>query len=204
MLNKQYYPSINALRGIAALMVCVYHFTNYSDINGTLFSDENLIPEMGRIGILGVYIFFIITGFIIPFSLMKYNFQLKQIHKCFAKRWVRIEIPYLASISLALLVSALFALRNNELISVNLSRIVHPLFYTTPFSNHEWYNPIYWTLAIEMQFYIVIALLYPLLSTKNKFIQLMTVMIFCLSSQFIQDTRLVFHYAVINLASIDV
>ncbi len=196
-INKQYYPSINMLRGIAALMVCVYHFTNFSGPWGDLFPTESTIREVGEQGTLGVFIFFIITGFVIPLSLNKKNFKLNQFHKFISKRWIRIEIPYLVSIIFILLVAFVFSLKNNTVFDLDLTRLFHHLFYTVSFFNYEWYNPIFWTLAIEMQFYILIALLYPLMKINNQILIFMVPIILALSTLIIDDHRLVFHYGAI-------
>ena len=166
-MTKRYYPSINMLRGIAALLVCIYHFTNYTGRHGDFFIKGEMTQLIGEYGILGVYIFFIITGFVIPLSLMKYNFRLNQLHKFLSKRWIRIEIPYIVSIILILLVSFVFSIKNDTPFTLSLAKLSHHIFYSASFFNYEWYNPIYWTLAIEMQFYFLIALIFPLLKNRN-------------------------------------
>lgn len=194
---KAYYPSINILRGIAALMVCLYHFTNYADLNGSLFEEGSVIQETGEFGVLGVFVFFVITGFVIPLTLIKHKFRLTQIHRFFAKRWVRIEIPYLASILLVLLVGLMFSIKNDLPFIVEGERLFHHVFYTTSFFDFEWYNPIYWTLAIEIQFYILIALLFPLFTTSNKWLNCIIPLVLAIAPLIVEDNRLVFHYCAI-------
>lgn len=165
--STTYYPSINALRGIAALMVCLFHFTMYSDNRGDYLPEGDWIRAIGSVGHLGVYIFFVITGFVIPLSMKKYNYSIRNIGKYILKRWVRIEIPYLSSIVLMLLPIVYFSFRNNAPIDVNGEQLIHHFFYTIPFSDYNWLNSIYWTLAVEFQFYIFIALIFPVLQLKN-------------------------------------
>ncbi len=52
---------LDALRGLAALSVAFFHFTNA--MNPTIFQ------QIANLGWLGVEVFFVITGFIIPYSL---------------------------------------------------------------------------------------------------------------------------------------
>ena len=196
-MTKSYYPSINMLRGIAALSVCVYHFTNYTGTNGDLFDNSGIIQNIGSYGNLGVYVFFIITGFIIPFTLMKYDFQLNQLYRFLSKRWIRIEIPYIVSIALTLLVSLAFSIKNETPFNPSIAKISHHLFYSAPFFDYEWYNPIYWTLAIEMQFYILIALIYPLIKRKHHLLNYLIPIILAISPLLINDQRLVFFYGAI-------
>lgn len=175
-------------------MVCLYHFTNYTDINGRLFEEGSVIQEAGEFGILGVYIFFVITGFVIPLTLIKHKFKLSQIHRFFIKRWVRIEIPYLASIVLVLLVALGFSIKNDIPFVLEGERLIHHVFYTTSFFDFEWYNPIYWTLAIEIQFYILIALLFPLFTTKWRWFNCLVPIALALLPIVVEDNRVVFHY----------
>jgi peptidoglycan/LPS O-acetylase OafA/YrhL len=196
-MNKTYYPTINLLRGLAALLVCIYHFTNYSDINGELFDSGNWLREIGHFGKLGVFVFFIITGFVIPLSLMKHSFQIRQLPRYIAKRWIRIEIPYLGSIFCILLISLAFCIVNEIPFTIDLRRFLHHLFYTAPFAGQQWYNPIYWTLAIEMQFYLLIALLFPLISKNSEVFKFVIPLLIAVSALIITDDRIVLHYGAI-------
>lgn len=197
MKDEHYFPTVNALRAIAALMVCIFHFTNYSDFRGDFFSNGGVIQNVGQYGKLGVYVFFVITGFVIPLSMFKYDFKLNKTHKFLMKRWVRIEIPYLFSILLVIGVLLAFGFRNHTAIHIDPLKILHHVMYTSEFFNVEWYNPIYWTLAIEMQFYLLIVLLYPLLKFKNRSLNAIAPLVLGISPLFIDDTCLVFHYGAI-------
>jgi hypothetical protein len=44
--------------------------------------------------------------------------------------------------------------------------------YLTGLLGYEWLNIVYWTLAIEFQFYILIAIFFPLLATRRPTIQI--------------------------------
>ncbi len=54
-------PAVTMLRGLAALGVCLMHFA------GTLESD--IIQNIARFGGYGVQVFFVISGFILPYSM---------------------------------------------------------------------------------------------------------------------------------------
>jgi peptidoglycan/LPS O-acetylase OafA/YrhL len=196
---KTYYPTINLLRGVAALLVCFYHFIGYKDFRGELFPSDSLTSVIGSLGVNGVYIFFVISGFVIPLSLSKDDFKLNQLHRYLSKRFIRIEIPYLVSILLILLVGFVFALKNNSAYTFSIEQLIYHVVYVIPFSNFEWYNIIFWTLAIEFQFYIVIGLLYYLLSSEKQVAIVIALFIFGASSFIGEDNRFVFHYAPIFL-----
>lgn len=199
---KTYYPTINLLRGIAAFLVCLYHFTSYTDFRGALFCSESFIPTFGKLGENGVYIFFVISGFVITLSLSKDNFKLNQLHRFLSRRFIRIEIPYFVSILLILFVGFIFALKNNQEYLFNAERFIYHIAYIIPFSNYGWYNIIYWTLAIEFQFYIVIGLIYYFLSSKNKLALYLALSVFFVSGFVVHDNRFVFHFSTIFLQGI--
>jgi peptidoglycan/LPS O-acetylase OafA/YrhL len=43
-----------------------------------------------------------------------------------------------------------------------LNQFLAHFAYLIPFTNYDWYNAVYWTLAIEFQFYLIIALIFPI------------------------------------------
>jgi peptidoglycan/LPS O-acetylase OafA/YrhL len=92
-------PALDTLRGLASLSVCLLHLTNY---------DPAILPpdDLGKIacsfGSLGVQIFFVISGFIIPYSMYRAGYQSQNKGRFLAKRLLRLEPPYLASLALAL------------------------------------------------------------------------------------------------------
>lgn len=192
---KLYFPVINLLRGIAALLVSIYHFTNFSSQNEMLFKDHQWLIKLGEIGFQGVFIFFVISGVVIPVSMYSGGFKLSGFPRFIARRWVRIEIPYIATIGLVLLIAAFFAWKNHMPLEIEPGRIMHHLTYTIPFTKYEWYNVIFWTLAIEFQYYLIIGLLYPLLSSQSKFVVLPTLLVFGCSVLLIPDDRTVFYFA---------
>lgn len=178
-------------------MVCVFHFIGYSDFRGSLFSANSTIYKIGEFGSNGVYIFFVISGFVIPLSLSNENFRFNKFPRYLLRRFTRIEIPYLVSIFMILFVGFIFAIKNNWSYAVDIDRFLYHIIYIIPYSKFEWYNIIYWTLAIEFQFYIVIGLLYFFLSSVNKKITLIALTVFGLLNFIVHDNRFIFHYSII-------
>lgn len=164
------FESIDALRGGAAVFVCLFHFTCIENF----LPDNNLLKTIGSYGYLGVEIFFIISGFIIPFSLYKGNFLMKDIIIFFSKRILRIEPPYLISIALAILLkylSTFSSLYKGPIFHIDLTGLLLHIGYLCEIFHKDWLNPVYWTLAIEFQFYILIALCYSyFISSNNKYL----------------------------------
>ena len=62
------------------------------------------------------------------------------------------------------------------------------------FSNHVWLSPVFWSLAIEFQYYIAIGLLFPLLVSKSSAIRFATLASMCLLSFLIREEVLFLAY----------
>jgi len=145
--------SIVLLRGLAALGVCITH---YYIMNAETYSP--LIKQLFMSGQLGVSIFFVISGFVLPYSLSKINYTLAKFPNFILKRLFRIEPPYWAAIAL------LFILGIVPWQSFDIRQFAVNIFHIAPlFKNYSWYSPIFWTLAIEFQYYILLGLFFSLL-----------------------------------------
>ncbi|MEQ1733513.1 MAG: acyltransferase [Bacteroidia bacterium] len=152
--------SLNWLRGIAAVLVCLYHFKAYVWHNET----PNLVLQFISYGHLGVIMFFVISGFIIPYSLYNNNYSITNFTQFLAKRTLRIEPPYIITIGLIILVKYYIFTRISGIPFVlDTKQILLNVTYIAPFVNVEWINVIFWTLAIEFQFYLLTGSIYPLL-----------------------------------------
>lgn len=157
MKEKGTIHSLTWLRAIAALMVCLFHFRGY------IWHGENpnMFIKSLNYGYLGVIMFFVISGFVIPYSMYVKNYQLKHFFRFLLKRTIRIEPPYLIFIFVLLLV--------NYYTFVYLWRLPFPttlkqfflnITYLAPFFKVQWITIIFWTLAVEFQFYILTGLVY--------------------------------------------
>ncbi|MDX2171823.1 MAG: acyltransferase [Bacteroidota bacterium] len=146
-------PIINNLRGIAALTVCLYHFV-YTTKN---YITHDTILNVFSYGQYGVQIFFVISGIVIPFSLLKSNYSILKFPKFFLKRIIRIEPPYIVAVLLAILILIV----RGDMAKLNFTEITLHIGYLIPFflPKYNWLNNVFWTLGIEFQYYIIISLL---------------------------------------------
>ena len=166
MSNGGKLNSVHSLRGLASLWVCWFHLTR----GGQAYPTWGPLRATGINGWLGVEIFFVISGFIIPYVLYKSRYTLGEYKNFAFKRLVRLEPPYLVSIILILLLnyaSTLSSFYKGKPFTVDAIQLMLHLGYLIPFSNYKWINDVFWTLAIEFQYYLLLGLLFPLLM-KNK------------------------------------
>ena len=176
--NKNFY-SLDFLRGIAALSVFLFHI----GINNKLKFSSGF-KDLSNNGHLGVQIFFVISGFIIPYSMKKGNYNLSKIKTFFIKRLVRLHPPYLISMFLIFLINLIFHQSpyfNEALIKINITEFFSHFLYLNGLLNLKWLNQVYWTLAIEFQFYVFISLFFLLLD-KDFWIWILILLILLFSS----------------------
>ena len=158
--------SIDALRGVAALGVVFYHAVDQSSkvVPDGLFSYPIRLLQLGTsFGYIGVFLFFVISGFCIHLQWAKAqaNKQESQIRfGAFWKRRIRrLYPPYIIALSLFLFLSA-------TSVGLNVTRslvydvvmhllMLHNLDPKTCYS----INGVFWTLAIEEQLYLAYFLL---------------------------------------------
>jgi peptidoglycan/LPS O-acetylase OafA/YrhL len=146
------------LRGAASLMVCLFHIKKY------VWADRspNELLQLFDFGYLGVYIFFIVSGFVIPYSLDRSGYKTGKFGRFIFKRLVRIQPPYLLLLLLLLLWN--FGLHEwkgwGTTWLFGWKKFLLNATYLVPFSNERWVFSIFWTLAVEFQYYVLIGLLF--------------------------------------------
>jgi peptidoglycan/LPS O-acetylase OafA/YrhL len=197
-----YLSSLDLLRGLASVAVCYFHFTHG---NKEFLSETNFLYISGRIGFLGVEVFFVISGFVIPYAMYRGNYHLRDFGRFLTKRVVRIEPPYLASIVMVLAlnyISTLSPAYRGAPFLINWPALGFHLGYLNAFFNYPWINDVYWTLAIEFQYYLLIAMLFPLLLHKVKHYSFGVLLIGAIMSLFINEHSLIFNYSILFIVGI--
>lgn len=170
MNSRQHIEILDVLRAVASLSVCLYHFI--CTVIGLV--DNEIIKSIFSVGHLGVQIFFVISGFVIPWSLYHSGYNVANFFRFIAKRVVRLEPPYLVALGLAIGYSFLRLLSPNfngvDTTPTATQALLH-IGYLIPFTEYKWIQQVYWTLAIEFQYYLLVGLLYPLLVYRKHFVR---------------------------------
>ncbi len=174
--------SIHVLRGIAAFSVVLFHFTKESTIS---LSSDNPLRLLGAHGHYGVQAFFVISGCVIPYTMYKNAYGFHQLWRFLGRRCIRIEIPYVATVALEaglILVAVLTPWRLVVSDRLSWQNVLMHIGYLNTFTGDEWLVPVFWTLGIEFQYYILIALIYPLMLSKSHLIRALVLCAMVLSS----------------------
>src|SRR5262245_50648246 len=177
---------VNALRAFAALFVAWGHFS---------LGQGKWLSYSGRYGYTGVHIFFVISGFIIPYSLYRSGYTLRNFGRFVIKRGIRLYPPYLISIPISL-VAANFLLRPiypDAVVHVGGRQLLYHLVFLNDLAGVPWFNVVYWTLAVEWQWYLLTGLLFGLLVSRNAFLQFCPVAAAMVSYFLCTSDRIVFH-----------
>ncbi len=155
---------IDGLRFLAIVPVLIQHMYERYQRNTPLHFAENneksVTDFFASRGFIGVYIFFIISGFILALPFAKHRFadgKKVSVGEYVLRRVTRLEPTYIFWISIFFLV---FVLRGNSFIE-SIPHYLASITYTHGLIYHKWspFNPPTWTLEIEIQFYILAPLL---------------------------------------------
>ena len=153
--SKTYLPVINSLRGLAATAICFYHFV----LSTANYVEEPWVRTLFYYAQYGVPLFFVISGIVLPLAMLKKDYQLQDWATFMAKRLLRLEPPYLVSLVLATAYLIFQTYRHTGLLTFSGSNFLLHLGYLIPFvEGQKWINPIYWSLAVEFQFYLFLSL----------------------------------------------
>jgi peptidoglycan/LPS O-acetylase OafA/YrhL len=186
---------INVLRGFAALTVAWGHF---------VAGQGKYLGASGKYGYLGVDIFFVISGFVIPWSLYRTRYALRDYPRFLLKRNVRLYPPYLASIAISILATnfVLVPLFHIPHMTVSGRDLLLHFGYLNDLFHVPWVNVVYWTLAIEFQWYLLVGLMMPLLASARPLLRFVATVGMTLPYFIFYWDRLVFHFLPVFLIGV--
>lgn len=170
---------LEPLRGLAALWVFAYHY----DFSPSIQDGVPLLHAVLKQGMLGVPMFFVVSGFCLAASASSSLRRAEPWYGFLYRRGRRIYPTYWASIAVAVAVPFVLAalsaakgggyhppdpsLRSNGFLSYTaadwaevftLTRVFDPAAGAGLSDRFNTLNAVYWTLAIEVQFYAVVTL----------------------------------------------
>lgn len=148
--NKRIYQ-IDLFRFIAAISVVLYHylFRGYAADDMSIL-DFNEIGDYFKYGYLGVNLFFILSGFVITMSI-----QHGSLIKFAISRIVRLYPVYWLCVLLTFFIILFFGAPSYF---VSLKQLFFNLTMFQDYVGVESIDGVYWSLVVEMKFYILIGI----------------------------------------------
>ena len=165
--SNRYY-TIDALRGLAALSVAVFHLYN-SSMEGLRHMIPEWISAVFDRGFVGVAAFFVISGFVIAASVGEAKVDRGYIGKFALKRSVRLDPPYWLSMAIDLsLLAITIKFFHSAVDWPSTAQILSHFIYAQDLLGYGGIADIYWTLCLEVQFYIFYVLVLAVLMRSNQ------------------------------------
>src|SRR5215471_18229127 len=187
-ISKQRVPELDGLRGLAILLVLVYHFIGQEGVlpHGSL---GDCLQRLVIMGWSGVDLFFVLSGFLIGGILMDARGSASYYRTFYARRFFRIIPIYYAWITAYIL---LVGLAGAKVQALSNSGVAPPLnlsvysYYLFLQNLHivslaglagAWFGHL-WSLAVEEQFYLLAPLVIRFVAPR-KLPSVLTALIVC-------------------------
>lgn len=112
-------------------------------------------------GDLGVAIFFALSGFVIAHSLGKRKMDLGEFGRFTLRRSLRLDPPYWAALVTVMVYSTLSSLLlpGREPVGYSVPQVIAHVVYLQDLLGYPPIGGVFWTLCLEIQFYLIYALL---------------------------------------------
>jgi len=168
---KVYFPNLNSIRFIAALLVIIHHIEQFRDVFGLPNYYQHPVQIIGR---LGVILFFVLSGFLITYLLLVEEKETKQIDiKAFyIRRILRIWPLYYLILVLAFFIFPhinFFHVPGHEQTHWIMKIILFSIFLPNlviAFGGGVAYASQAWSIGTEEQFYLIWPFLMKLVKNK--------------------------------------
>lgn len=147
----------------------MFHFTHGAD--GHFAVGVPGASPFSRWGWAGVEAFFVVSGFIVPWAFFRFGLRWYDSGRFLVRRIVRLAGPLAVTCVLIVALNRAAALapgfRGDPWQFPSWQQALCNLSYSCDLVGGDWLNVVFWTLAIEVQFYAVVALLVPLLIKRS-------------------------------------
>ena len=163
--NRQYIAALTGLRGVAAVFVFLYH---YEALHPGIRLDL-LIPWVGAVfqfplglGFVGVDLFFVLSGFLLTLPFARAALELgpkPDLPRYFKRRFLRVFPAYYAQLFIILLVGAWFLSWRAQTPPTLIAHLL--MFFNIGWAPVTPMVGVWWTLPVEMGFYLLLPLLAP-------------------------------------------
>lgn len=160
-MNSTRLAFADGLRGGAALWVVLFHMAEGNHLPHL----KNIFPSwlwkvFFELGHLGVPVFFVLSGFVMAWTARGMLFDAETAGKFLLRRLLRLSPPYYFAILIALSFMLLkqYAL-GGEMVDFDSWDVLSHLVYAQLLIQSPVINAVFWTLCMEIQFYVIFALM---------------------------------------------
>jgi peptidoglycan/LPS O-acetylase OafA/YrhL len=157
--RRENFALIQALRGLAALWVVLFHLQKTTAITGLTAQLPSWFDyALFGYGRAGVAVFFVLSGFVIAHSLQGKVMETRDLAKFALRRSIRLDPPYWASIFFVVAVQAFLQITHGQLpVYPSAGQLTAHILYLQELLRVPEIELVYWTLTYEIQFYLVFA-----------------------------------------------
>ncbi len=174
-MNTTRFLFLDALRGIGSIYVAIFHF--YTILKDkTDFTFPKVIDFILLQGSIGMQTFFILSGFVIAYSVYNQKISFRFLGQFFIRRSIRIDPPYWIALFLTILTtlfSVIFFTKPADELPKG-AEVVANLFYLQDFLHMERIVHVSWTLCLEIQLYLFFVAFTGFLSWVHKICKMQT------------------------------
>lgn len=180
-LSARRVPALDGLRGLAILLVFLYHLALFSGWQATAPLDRALSGLMLH-GWIGVDLFFVLSGFLITGILLDSRGEPGWLRRFYLRRIFRIVPAYYAALVVQLVVLAIAGEPGRARIGWTATWLTNHLL-----SREGWDALVttlhhFWSLAVEEQYYILWPLLVGLIAVRRlRWLALLLIVAACVS-----------------------
>jgi peptidoglycan/LPS O-acetylase OafA/YrhL len=148
MNTRARFPELDLLRFLAACAVMLFHYTYLGPRNHSWSASFPLLAQIFKYGYLGVDVFFLLSGFVILLTAYEkdaISFSVARIVRLYPAYWICVTVTAIAIL-----------LSGTGHVPIGLRQYLANLTMIHGFLGIRDVSGVYWTLAVELQFYFLI------------------------------------------------
>jgi len=148
---------LDGLRGVAVIAVLLFHYLFHYDV---MYGHQIESIELFRYGFYGVHLFFLVSGFVIFWTISRsekpFDFVWSRFSRLYPPFWVALLITFICV--------TVFTLPNRE---VDIGTLLLNFLMFHEYFGISHVDGVYWTLTIELAFYFWILIIFCFGQIKN-------------------------------------